>query len=207
MARFVFFSFDYTDVGNFRVNVVRNSWLLKNRQETFVDGSIWETAKGKGDASLKKLIEEGLNRTSVTAVLIGQGTANRRWVNYEIIKSFERGNGILGVHINRIKGKDAYIVSRGANPLDRLGFKVSNEGKKVNFYELQNGKWIDYKDLPQINNKKSNTLYFEDSFWFGNDYGEFYTFSDKFKTFCWDFDEGNKNFIDWVGDAAEEAGR
>jgi hypothetical protein len=45
MARFVFFSFDYSDVGNFRVNVVRNSWLLKNKQETFVDGSIWESAK------------------------------------------------------------------------------------------------------------------------------------------------------------------
>ncbi|XVJ64991.1 MAG: TIR domain-containing protein [Lacibacter sp.] len=207
MARFVFFSFDYTDVGNFRVNVVRNSWLLKNKQETFVDGSIWETAKGKGDAYLKGLIEEGLNRTSVTAVLIGQGTANRRWVNYEIVKSFERGNGILGVHINRIRGKDGYIVSRGANPLDRLGLKVSEEGKKVNFYELKNGRWVEYADLPQINNKKSNTLYFEDSFWFGNDYGEFYTFSQKFKTHCWDFDEGKKNFIDWVGVAAEEAGR
>lgn len=207
MARFVFFSFDYADVGNFRVNVVRNSWLLKNKQETFVDGSIWETAKGKGDAFLKKLIEEGLNRTSVTAVLIGQGTANRRWVNYEIVKSFERGNGILGVHINRIKGKDGYIVSRGANPLDRLGLKVSEEGKKVNFYELKNGKWLEYADLPQINNKKSNTLYFEDSFWFGNDYGEFFTFSQKFKTYCWDFDEGKNNFIDWVDDAADEAGR
>lgn len=194
-------------MGNFRVNVVRNSWLLKNKQETFVDGSIWETAKGKGDAYLKGLIEEGLNRTSVTAVLIGQGTANRRWVNYEIVKSFERGNGILGVHINRIRGKDGYIVSRGANPLDRLGLKVSEEGKKVNFYELKNGRWVEYADLPQINNKKSNTLYFEDSFWFGNDYGEFYTFSQKFKTHCWDFDEGKKNFIDWVGVAAEEAGR
>lgn len=207
MARFVFFSFDYTDVGNFRVNVVRNSWLLKNKQETFVDGSIWETAKGKGDAYLKDLIEEGLNRTSVTAVLIGQGTANRRWVNYEIVKSFERGNGILGVHINRIRGKDGYIVSRGANPLDRLGLKVSEEGKKVNFYELKNGRWVEYADLPQINNKKSNTLYFEDSFWFGNDYGEFYTFSQKFKTHCWDFDEGKKNFIDWIDFAAEEASR
>lgn len=207
MARFVFFSFDYSDVGNFRVNVVSNSWLLKNKQETFVDGSIWETAKSKGEAHLKTVIEDGLNRTSVTAVLIGQGTANRRWVNYEIVKSFERGNGILGVHINRIRGKDGYIVSRGANPLDRLGFKVSDEGKKVNFYELVNRKWIEFSDLPKINNKKSNTLYFEDSFWFGNDYGEFYTFSQKFKTYCWDFDEGNKNFIDWVDDAAEEAGR
>ena len=111
------------------------------------------------------------------------------------------------MHINRIRGKDGFIVSRGANPLDRLGFKVSEEGKKVNFYELKNGRWVDFADLPKINNKKSNTLYFEDSFWFGNDYGEFYTFSEKFKSYCWDFGGGNKNFIDWVDDAAEEAGR
>lgn len=128
MARFLFFSFDYTDVGNFPVNVIRNSWLLKNKQEIFVDESIWETAKSKGDAYLNRLIEEGLKRASITAVLIGQGTANRCWVNYEIVKSFERDNGILGVHINRIRGKDGYIVSRGANPLDRLGFRISEEG-------------------------------------------------------------------------------
>ena len=165
------------------------------------------TTKSKGDSYLKRLIEEGLNRTSVTAVLIGQGTAHRRWVNYEIVKSFERGNGIFGVHINRIRGKDGFIVSRGANPFDRLGFKVSEEGKKVNFYELKNPKWVEFDDLPQINNKKSNTLYFHDSFWFGNDYGEFHTFSQKFKTYCWDFNGGNKNFIHWVDDAAKEAGR
>lgn len=207
MARFVFFSFDYADVKNFRVNVVRNNWLLKNRQETFVDGSIWETAKSKGETNLKNLIEQGLNRTSVTVVLIGQGTANRRWVTYEIVKSFERGNGILGVHINRIRGKDGYIVSRGANPLDRLGFEISDNGQKVKFYELEKGQWFEFNDLPEINNKKSNTLYFKDSFFLGNDYGEFYTFSEKFKTYCWDFDGGNNNFIEWVNDAAEKAGR
>lgn len=55
MARFVFFSFAYDDVKNFKVNVVRNSWLLKNREETFVDGSIW--GKTKGDAFLIKVID------------------------------------------------------------------------------------------------------------------------------------------------------
>src|SRR5438046_2389562 len=105
MPRYIFFSFAYDDVKNFRVNVVRNSWLLNNNQETFIDGSMWEKAKAKGPAYIKRLIDSGLNQTSVTAILIGSTTANRRWVNYEIIKSFERGNGILGIHINRIKGK------------------------------------------------------------------------------------------------------
>lgn len=132
MARYVFFSFAYDDVKNFKVNVVRNSWLLKNPEETFIDGSIWEKSKKKGDQYLKRLIERGLNNTSVTAVLIGEDTANRRWVNYEIVKSFEKGNGILGIHINRIKGRTG-LTARGLSPLERLGFQVAEDGKKNKF--------------------------------------------------------------------------
>lgn len=206
MARFVFFSFAYDDVKNFKVNVVRNSWLLKNAKETFVDGSIWENSKTKGDVFLKKLIDDGLKNTSVTAVLIGEDTANRKWVNYEIIKSFDKGNGILGIHINRIKGRTG-LTTRGLNPLDRLGFKVSEDGSKINFYELSNSKWRPFLLLPQINNKKSNTLYFDDHWWNGNEFGEFFRFSDKFPTCCWDFDEGHKNFSTWIEQAAKQAGR
>jgi hypothetical protein len=206
MARFVFFSFAYDDVKNFKVNVVRNSWLLKNKEETFVDGSIWEKSQSKGESVLKKLIETGLKKTSVTAILIGENTANRRWVNYEIIRSFDRGNGIFGIHINRIKGKTG-LTARGQNPLDRLGFSLSKDGKKVSFYELKNGKWRPFNDLKQINNKKSNTLYFENHWWSGNEYGKFFRFSDKFPTFCWDFDNGQKSFAGWIEEAAEVAGR
>lgn len=206
MARYIFFSFAYYDVKNFKVNVVRNSWLTKNAEDTFVDGSIWEKSKTKGDAFLKKLIEDGLKNTSVTSVLIGEDTANRRWVNYEIVKSFERGNGILGIHINRIKGRTG-LTARGQNPLDRLGFKISEDGQKINFFELKNRSWIVFGDLPQINNKKSNTLFFENSWWNGNKYGEFFRLSDLFETKCWDFDEGRENFFDWINKAAKQAGR
>lgn len=206
MARFVFFSFAYDDVKNFKVNVVRNSWLLKNKEETFVDGSIWEKSKTKGDAYLMKLIEDGLKNTSVTTILIGEDTANRKWVNYEIVKSFDKGNGIFGIHINRIKGRTG-LTARGQNPLDRLGFEVSDEGTKIRFYELTNHKWRPFQLLPEINNKKSNTIYFDDHWWRGNEFGKFFRFSDKFKTFCWDFDEGQKNFASWIERSAKEAGR
>ena len=105
MTRFVFFSFAYDYVKNFKVNVARYSWLINKSEETFTDGSIWEKEKTKGATAIMKLIENGLNKTSVTAILIGEETANRRWMNYEILKSFDRGNGILGIHINRIRGK------------------------------------------------------------------------------------------------------
>ena len=207
MARNVFFSFAYDDVKNFKVNVVRNSWLLNNSSNTFVDGSIWETEKTKSPKVIMGLIDDGMNRTSVTAALIGDETANRRWINYEIIRSFEKGNGILGIHINRIRGKEQTISSRGLNPLDRLGFQISEDGRKIRFYELLNRRWELYSDLPEINNKKSNTLFFENSFWNGNKFGEFYRFSQKFDTYCWIMDDGHKNFSSWVEESAEEAGR
>ena len=207
MARFVFFSFAYDDVKNFKVNVVRHSWLINHSEETFTDGSIWEKEKIKGAAAIMKLIDSGMNKTSVTAVLIGEETTNRRWVNYEIVKSFDKGNGILGININRIRGKHQAISARGLNPLDRLAFQISDDGKKIRFYELVNRKWILYSDLPEINNKKSNTLYFEDSFWRGNDFGKSFRFSEKFDTYCWIVDDGHKKFSSWIEEAAEQAGR
>jgi hypothetical protein len=207
MARFVFFSFSYKYVKNFKANVVRQSWVINNKPETFVDGSIWEKEKSKGPLVIKKLIEEGLKMTSTTAVLIGENTSQRRWVKYEIIKSFEKGNGIVGIHINRIRGKDQVISARGFNPLDRLAFKISEDGKKIQFYELINGRWQVFKDLPEINNKKSNTLFFENSLWLGNEFGKFFRFSDKFKTSCWVNDDGHKNFTTWISEAVKQARR
>lgn len=206
MARNVFFSFAYADVKNFKVNVVRNSWLLNKSNGTFVDGSIWEKEKAKGDTVIKNLIEEGLNRTSVSAVLIGDETYDRRWVKYEIIKSFERGNGIFGIHINRIRGREQMISSRGLNPLERLSLTISEDGKKITFYELANRKWESFFDLPAINNKKSNSVYFEDG-WFSNDFGKTFRFSDLFDTYCWINDDGHNNFSDWIEKAATQAGR
>lgn len=207
MPRYSFFSFCYEDVKNFKVNVVRNSWLLNHSADSFIDSSIWEKEKSKGPTVIKNLIETGLKKTSVTTVLIGDETADRRWVKYEIVKSFEKGNGILGIHINRIRGKEQAITARGLNPLDRLAFQISEDGKKIRFYELVNRKWFAFADLSEINNKNSNTLYFHEG-WFGiNDFGKSFRFSDKFKTYCWINDNGHKNFTSWIEIAAEQAGR
>lgn len=207
MARYTFFSFCYEDVKNFRVNVVRNSWIANNMKDTFVDGSIWEKEKSRGSTVIKNLIEDGLNKTSVTTVLIGTETAERRWVKYEIVKSFERGNGLIGIHINKIRSKDKQISARGLNPFDRLGFHVSEDGKKIHFYELVNHKWQLFSDLPEINNKKSNSIYFGNHWWYGNKFGKFFKFSDKFLTYCWMRDEGNKNFSSWIEKSVTQAGR
>ena len=117
MARRVFFSFHYErDV--WRANVVRNSWVTQDRIAAgFFDASLWEEAKAKGDEAIKRLIDDALVGTSVTAVLIGAETAQRKYVQYEIDKSLERGNGLFGVQIHMIKDKSGNTDAPGANPL------------------------------------------------------------------------------------------
>jgi hypothetical protein len=117
MARRVFFSFHYErDI--WRANQVRNSWLTQDREAAgFFDASLWEEAKKKGDAAIKKMIDGSLLGTTVTAVLIGAETASRAYVKYEISKSIERGNGLLGVRIHKLKDRDGYTDPPGPNPL------------------------------------------------------------------------------------------
>jgi hypothetical protein len=117
MARRVFFSFHYErDI--WRANVVRNSWVTQDREAAgFFDASLWEEAKKKGDAAIKKMIDDALVGTSVTAVLIGAQTADRTYVSYEIDKSIERGNGLFGVRIHKIEEKDGTSDAWGRNPL------------------------------------------------------------------------------------------
>lgn len=116
MARRVFFSFHYQrDL--WRVNVVRNSGVVEGVSAAgFHDASLWEETQRKGDAAIKKLIDSGLDGTSVTVVLIGAGTAGRKYVSYEIEQSVARGNGILGIWINNIKDKDGRTDAAGPVP-------------------------------------------------------------------------------------------
>jgi hypothetical protein len=126
MARRVFFSFHYRrDL--WRVNVVRNSGAIEGISAAgFHDASLWEETKRKGEVAVKKLIDSRLDGTTVTVVLIGAETANRKYVSYEVEQSVARGNGILGIRINNIKDKDGRTDPPGAVPaaLTKIGATV-----------------------------------------------------------------------------------
>lgn len=113
--RHVYFSFHYADI--WKVNQIRNSGLVFGaRSVGFVDKSLWEEAKAKTPAALRKLIQDGLDGTSVTAVLIGQETASRPWVKYELAESLQRGNALIGVHINKVPDRAGKPARIGAIP-------------------------------------------------------------------------------------------
>ena len=102
MSRKVFFSFHHSgDIG--RIGQVRNSWLTKGEDAGYVDEADWESIKRQGEGAVKKWIDTQLNGTSVTVVLIGNETASRPWVNYEIRESHKKKNGLLGIYIHNCK--------------------------------------------------------------------------------------------------------
>ena len=192
MAKRVFFSFHYQDVIDFRANVVRNHWLTKPDRGAagFFDASIWETAKRTSPLALKRLINRELQQTSVTTVLIGSGTYARRWVRYEIVKSMARGNKLLGVHINCIKGKNGRTKGSGTNPFACLGYKYSDDGRKLYIYELKNGEWVQYQNLASYTLKTIAAPLKR---------GKFHKLSSDCKIYDWVKGNGYSNFAKWVG--------
>ncbi|WP_400194251.1 TIR domain-containing protein [Hymenobacter sp. B81] len=122
MARNIYFSFHYQrDI--FRVQVVRNSWVCypSNRHAGYFDRGLWEKAKTEGDAAIRRLIDNGMQQTGVTVVLIGAETASRPWVRYEIERSIELSKGLLGIRIHGISSLHNSPDYPGSNPFDLYG--------------------------------------------------------------------------------------
>lgn len=198
--RRVFFSFHYQpDI--IRVNQVRNSWRYQkpdNRlAEGFFDGSLWERSKRTSDDSLKTLIRQGLENTSVTVVLAGAQTWQRRWVRYEIARSVVKGNGLLTVHIDRLKNFQGFTSQAGPNPLDYMG--IYNDSGSIRIAEKTNGQWYRYSDytlavdLPRT--------------WappFSNNVTPLSQFA---RRACYVGGYGAENFSNWVRQAAADVGR
>lgn len=135
MARRAFFSFHYErDI--WRASQIRNSWVTKPDRETagFWDAASWEEVKKKGDEYIKRWIENQLNGTSVTVVLIGAETNDRPYIDYEIQQSSKIGNGLLAIYIHNIKNQSGMIDAKGKNPFD-YWYKTIN-GQKIYFNQL-----------------------------------------------------------------------
>lgn len=121
MARHVFYSFHYaTDIT--RANVVRNARRVRRANEPigYYDHSLWEREKKKGSAAIQRMIDRGMKGASVTVVLIGRHTASRKWVNYEIEKSYNEGMGLLGIRIHGIRNLKKQTSRAGPNPFDNF---------------------------------------------------------------------------------------
>ena len=80
----------------------------------------WETIIKSGDKAIEKWIKDQIQYRSCTVVLVGRNTANRKWINYEIIESWNADMGVVGIHIHGLKNRDEYIAEKGDNPFDYI---------------------------------------------------------------------------------------
>ncbi len=129
MARRVYFAFHYqNDIS--RVNVVRKSGVIQGSDQAgFYDASLWEKAQRTSDDAIKRMINEGLKGTTVTAFLLGAETAGRPWVKYELERSVSVGNGLLAIYIDQIKDLRGYTSYRGPNILEQWHVPDSRGGR------------------------------------------------------------------------------
>lgn len=137
MARRVFFSFHYENDIN-RAMVVRNSWVVQGTKEAnFIDNAAFEAVKRQGEQAVHNWIDRQLEGTSVTVVLIGAETLTRPFVQYEICQSLQRGNAVIGVHINGIKDMVQGVSSPQGNVHTVIGYY--NNGSPAYFDAIADG--------------------------------------------------------------------
>ena len=124
MARRVFYSFHYKPDAT-RASQVRNIGALEGNKPA--SDNDWE--KVVGGAAIKRWITGQMKGRSCTVVLVGAKTANRKWINHEIIESWNAGMGVVGIRIHGLKNTNGNIASRGNNPFDYTSF--GNPKKKL----------------------------------------------------------------------------
>jgi hypothetical protein len=115
VARRVFYSFHYTP-DNWRASTVRNIGAIEGNKPA-ADND-WEAITSGGDDSIKRWITGQISGRSCTVVLVGATTANRKWINYEIVKSWNDGMGVVGIRIHGLKNPQGETSTAGQNPFD-----------------------------------------------------------------------------------------
>lgn len=128
MKRSVFYSFHY-EPDNWRTSQIRNIGLVEGNK--VANDNDWEKVKRSGYTAIKNWIDDQIKGCSCTIVLIGENTANRPWINYEIAKSWYDGKGIFGIYIHNLKDSSGHTANKGENPFD---YVKSEDGTKLSKY-------------------------------------------------------------------------
>lgn len=123
VKRNVFYSFHY-DADNWRASQVRNMGVIEGNAPC--SDNDWESVKKGGDPAIEKWIAGQLSGRSCAVVLVGNGTAGRKWITYEINKAWNDGKGVVGIRIHGLKNKAGATTYAGGNPFDSVTFTKDN---------------------------------------------------------------------------------
>lgn len=126
MAKSVFYSFHYKPDA-VRASQVRNIGTIEGNKPA--NDNDWETIISQTDTAIATWISNQMAGRSCTVVLVGNGTANRKWINHEIVKAWDKGMGVVGIRIHGLKNFTGEITTAGSNPFDYINF--GSTGKKL----------------------------------------------------------------------------
>jgi hypothetical protein len=118
--RQVFYSFDFAqDV--LRVAQIRNVGELEDNKP--VSPEDWEQIQKKGDLAVEDWIDDNMRYADCVIVMVGERTALRRWIRYEIRKAWTLKKGLFGIYIHNLKDPKTGACTRGPNPFEQFTFK------------------------------------------------------------------------------------
>lgn len=122
----VFYSFHF-DNDVMRVQLIRNIGSLEDNKPVTINE--WEEVRRGKDPAIKKWIDDNMKYRQCVVVLIGEETAYRPWVQYEIEKAWNDGKGVVGIYIhnlncaNKTRRTGSGTCSQGPNPFAQFNVK------------------------------------------------------------------------------------
>ena len=113
----VFYSFHF-DNDVMRVQQIRNIGALEDNKPVSVNE--WEQIRRGSDSSIEKWIDENMRYRNCVVVLVGEETANRKWVKYEIKKAWNDKRGLVGIYIHNLQCPRNGLSRQGQNPFGQF---------------------------------------------------------------------------------------
>ena len=117
--RRLFLSFHAED--RLQVNGFRLMAYSPNSPIDFYDGSVRTAINSLQSTYIRSVIREKIRKCSVVVCLIGNGTAWREWVDWELETALELGKGVCGIRLKDSRGRTPDILNRISAPIARWG--------------------------------------------------------------------------------------
>jgi MTH538 TIR-like domain (DUF1863) len=109
---------DMQQVNGFRLMAI-NSRL----EIDFYDASLREPIQSENSSYVRGVNRQKIQRASVVACLIGNGTAWRDWVEWELSTAVELGKGICGVRLKESRGRPPALLTEIGAPIAQWDVK------------------------------------------------------------------------------------
>ena len=117
--RRIYLSFHVEDLA--QVRGFRLMARAPNLEIDFHDGSLRDVINSTRGAYIKQQIRDIIQRASVVVCLIGNGTAWRDWVEWELNTASELGKGICGIRLKDSRGRTPQLLNDIDAPIARWG--------------------------------------------------------------------------------------